>query len=79
MKIINGKQIFDLEVDDADLQTLNNALIQQPYGAVARTIEKINRQLAAQKKPTNVPADELPALPEGADYVRHQGGMPRTD
>jgi hypothetical protein len=40
-----------LDFDDADLAVLNQALMQMPYGAVAPLINKINEQIAEQKKP----------------------------
>jgi hypothetical protein len=79
MKIIDGKRVFDLELDENDLGALHAALIKEPYAAVALTIEKINRQIVAQQKPVSAaPSIDLPPLPEGADYIRHQGGMPKS-
>lgn len=80
MKIINGRKLFDLEVDESDLLILHTSLIRQPYAEVALLIDKINRQLATQTKSSEEPLCDppnLPPLPEGADYIRHQHGMSR--
>jgi hypothetical protein len=77
MKILNGRKLFEIEVDENDLLVLHTALIRQPYAEVALLIDKINRQLAPQTQPNPTPSQELPPLPEGADYIRHQNGMPR--
>jgi hypothetical protein len=78
MKILNGRKVFELELDEQDLLVLHTALIRQPYADVALVIDKINRQLAPQTQPQSPsPPQELPPLPEGADYIRHQNGMPR--
>jgi hypothetical protein len=80
MKVQNGRPVYTLTFDDADLLELHNALLERPFKVAAPLINRINSQLAAQREPGAVPPDggkDLPELPEGADYIRHQNGMPR--
>jgi hypothetical protein len=47
-----------LDLSDADLQILNDALVQMPYFRVALLVNKINRQLEAQLAPADPPEPE---------------------
>jgi hypothetical protein len=81
MKIINGKRIHEIELTDEHLLVLHEGLMSVPFGRAAPVVNHINAQLPKPEAPPNlslVPT-ELPPLPEGADYIRHQGGMPRAD
>lgn len=80
MKIINGEQHFEINLNSNDMLILHTCLTKYPWPAeeMQPLLVKINDQVQAQSKPVQVPtvAKDLPPLPEGADYIRHQGGMP---
>lgn len=47
---------YSFKLTDADLEIINRALIQAPYGAVVELIQKINKQMSEQKE--NSPDNE---------------------
>lgn len=80
MKILNGEQHFEINLNGREMMILHTCLTKYPWPAeeMSPLLVKINDQVQTQSKPMQVPKDLAP-LPEGADYIRHQGGMPRTD
>jgi hypothetical protein len=62
-----------LELTADDLALIHLALTKYPlpFDQVGPLIQRIGLQIKGQ---TN---GDLPPLPEGADYIRHQGGMPQ--
>lgn len=78
MKIVNGVRIHTIELTDQAINTIHRlaTLAMAPHQAL---LDEIAPQLPQQPQPSAPPpAPDLPPLPEGADYVRHQNGMPNT-
>lgn len=64
---------LDLTADDLALIHLALTKYPLPFDQVGPLIQRIGAQINKQNN-----GSDLPPLPEGADYIRHQNGMPQT-
>lgn len=77
MKILNGEQHFEINLNNREMLILHTCLTKYPWAAeeMQPLLFKINEQVQSQSKPVQAVPKDLSPLPEGADYIRHQGGM----